>query len=221
MQQHTQPNDAAKQTSLGNRIERYNEHHELVGVEYMNRPQHEVEAYVAPKKGSPVAATHVFDQAVLDERIRRAKGFVRAGEKCRTVLVSPLAEDFKQKFQALVAEGYSIDWDRQISYKAIPGASHVMSLLLPEAKLLELEAVEEEKARQQYAADLQVAQAEYMQAELARRVAEHQESVRIAREEAEAELAAGLMEQIAAEMEAANTAATQTQTTKKATAKKA
>lgn len=199
-----QANDAQRQVSLGNRTERFNEYGEMVGVVYDNRPASVAETHKPTEKAARNVATPIFDEATLQARIQHAKQWARFGTGAYERLYNTLSTQFAKDLEEKLTQGYRIDWSKEVQHMTGSMMSS-LTLHVPESVVLELEAKAEAEAREQYAADVAAAQAAFMESELARRVAEHQEAVRREREQAEAELAAGLIEQIAAELEAANT----------------
>lgn len=197
-------NDAQRQVSLGNRTERFNEFGERIGVVYDNRPASVAETHKPTEKAARNVATHVFDEATLQARIQNAKEWARLGKGAFERLHNRLSTQFAKDLEEKLAQGYRIDWSKEVEHMTGSMMSS-LTLHVPESVVLELEAKAEAEAREQYAADVAAAQAVYMESELARRVAEHQETVRREREQAEAELADVLMREIAAELETANT----------------
>lgn len=187
------------------RVEQVSEQGHVISSQTVTRPDREVPVYVRPEKVNPLKASHIFDEAVLQARIEMARATARLSHLSREPLNVHIGDLFEPTLKAKLEEGYTINFAFPIRHRDGVQASSHCTLNVPEARLNELADAAEAEARKAYEAELSAAQAAFMESELARRVAEHQEAVRREREQAEAELADVLMREIAAELEAANT----------------
>lgn len=187
------------------RVEQVSEQGHVISSQTVTRPEREVPVYVRPEKVNPLKASHIFDEAVLQARIEMARATARLSHLSREPLNVHIGDLFEPTLKAKLDEGFTINFNFPIRHRDGVQASSHCTLNVPEARLNELADAAEAEARKAYEAELSAAQAAFMESELARRVAEHQETVRREREQAEAELADVLMREIAAELEAANT----------------
>ncbi|MFC8749648.1 hypothetical protein [Pseudomonas oryzihabitans] len=201
------------------RVEQVSEQGHVISSQTVTRPEREVPVYVRPEKVNPLKASHIFDEAVLQARIEMARATARLSHLSREPLNVHIGDLFEPTLKAKLDEGYTINFGFPIRHRDGVQASSHCTLNVPEARLNELADAAEAEARKAYEAELSAAQAAFMESELARRVAEHQEAVRREREQAEAELADVLMREIAAELEAANTQPAPTIAAKKTTTK--